>query len=65
VGPILVVVHQPVIGRILYFRDRVEQIGVQHFDPETLVEPLDERIVIGLARLDEQQDDTPGLTGLM
>jgi hypothetical protein len=32
---------------------------------ETLVEPLNERIVIGLARLDEQQDDNPALTGLM
>lgn len=58
VGPILVVIHQPVIGRSLYFRDRVEQVCIQHLDPETLIEPFDERILNGLARLDEQQSYT-------
>ena len=52
--PIFAVTHQPDICRSLHLRDRVEQVGIQHLDPEILVEPLDPRILPELTRLDEQ-----------
>jgi hypothetical protein len=62
VWPAFVVVHQPLVSSCLHLADRVEEPRVEHLLAEAAVEALDERVLIGLARLDVQQLD-PVLLG--
>ena len=55
--PVFVVIGQPVIGGGLDLADGVEQPGIEYLLAEAAVEALDERVLIGLAGLDEQQLD--------
>lgn len=54
-GPLLVVVDQPVVSDLLYLVDGLEHVGAEHFFAVGLVEPLDERILVRLARFGEAQ----------
>ena len=56
--PLLVVVGQPGVSDRLDLAQRVEQVGVEYLLPEAPVKPLDECVLVGLARLDVQQCDT-------
>jgi len=49
----LVVSAQPVVGDLPHLADRVEQVGVEHLLAVGAVEALDERVLVGLAGLDE------------
>lgn len=55
--PFLVVLVQPVIGDRAHLVDRLEHVRVEHFIAIGLVEAFDERVLIGLAGLDEAQLD--------
>ena len=52
-----VIVFDPVIGCCLDFGQRVEEIGIQNLLPVAFVKALDERVLIGLSRLDEPERD--------
>ncbi len=54
---VLVVVGQPVVSDGLNLFDGVEQVGVEHFRSEFLVEPFDVGVLVGLARLDVVQSN--------
>ena len=57
VGPLLVVLRQPVVRDFLHLLDRFEDVGIQHLGSVGLVEALDEGVLVGLARCDEAQVD--------
>ena len=52
-----VIVFDPVIGCCLDFGQRVEEIGIQNLLPVAFVKALDERVLIGLSRLNEPERD--------
>ena len=60
----LVVSLQPVVGDLLHVGERIEQVGCQHLFSICPIEPLDERVLVRLARLDEAQLDALGLAPL-
>jgi hypothetical protein len=60
VRPDFVVAAQPVVGDLSHFADRIEQVGVEYLLAVGAVEPLDVRVLVGLAWLDEAQLDVRG-----
>ena len=54
-GPFVVLIYEPVVRDPLSLADGVECVGVEHFLTVGAVEPLDERVLIGLPRLDVEQ----------
>ena len=50
--PFLVVIYEPVVGDLLDLTHGLECVGVEHFLTVGAIEPLDERVLIGLPRLD-------------
>ena len=56
-GTDFVISLHPTIGDFPNIGDRVEQEGVEHLFPVGPIEPLDERVLVGFAWLDESQFD--------
>src|SRR5258708_35891146 len=57
VGPLGVVVLEPLVADRLCFLDRSEQVGVEHLFAIAAIEPLDAGGLVGLARLDWMHRD--------
>lgn len=51
-GAVLVVVNNPCLGQVLDLLDVGKHVRVEHLAAVDAVEPLDESVLIGLARLD-------------
>lgn len=60
----LVVALESLVGDLAHVLDRVEQVRRQHLLAVGAVEPLDEGVLIRLARLDEADRDVFGLASL-
>lgn len=54
IRPVLVVVRRLPVDDPLHTAHSVEQMRVEHLLAERAVEPLDKRVLVGLARLDAQ-----------
>ena len=55
--PLLVVFDEPILRDLLYLLDRFEDVSVEDLGPVGLVEAFAERVLSGLAGLDEAQPD--------
>jgi hypothetical protein len=53
----VVVADEPFVSEQLHLLDRFEDVQIEHFVPIRSVEALDKRVLIWLARLDEQTLD--------
>ena len=60
--PLLVVADEPPFGEGSDFRQRFEEIRVEHLGTIGAMEALDKGVLIGLARLDLAQRDPPPVT---
>ena len=61
-GPLLVVGNEPAIGHRADLGQRFKEMGIEHLGTIAAVEPLDEGVLIRLARLDVVQSDAALVT---
>ena len=54
-----VVASEPVVRDLLDIWNRLKQVRAQYFLPIAAIEALDERVLVGLAGLDEADFDAP------
>jgi hypothetical protein len=59
VGPLVVVRSKPRVGYRAYFRQGFKEVRVEDLCPITAIEAFDVRVLIGLARLDVMDGDSP------
>jgi len=56
-GPLFVVLLHPLRSDLAHLIERLEDIGIEHFMSHRPIEPFNEGILIGLARLNKPQGD--------